>query len=85
VNNHAHVIRPATNELICEYLVAIFNRLDFSYLKTRPNGGKLLKGDMLTIKFPLPPITIQKEIIEEMKQVKGKKKYDILDKYLGVI
>lgn len=84
VNNHAHVIRPATNELICEYLVAIFNRLDFSYLKTRPNGGKLLKSDMLNIKFPLPPITIQKKIIEKMKEGNDKKKYDILDKYLGI-
>ena len=84
VNNHAHVIKPNIDELIHEYLVAIFNRLDFNYLKTRPNGGKLLKSDMLTIKFPLPSTIIQKEIIEEMKKVKGKKKYDILDKYLGV-
>ena len=39
---------------------------------------------MLTIKFPLPSTTIQKKIIEEMNKVKGEKKYDILDKYLGV-
>lgn len=85
VNNHAHVIRPNTDKLLHEYLVAIFNRLDFSYLKTRPNGGKLLQSEMVRIKFPLPSTDIQQKIIDEMELVKGKKKYEVLDRYLGVV
>ncbi|MDD5589521.1 MAG: N-6 DNA methylase [Candidatus Nanoarchaeia archaeon] len=84
VNNHAHVIRPKIDMLLHEYLVAIFNRLDFSYLKSRPNGGKLLKSEMNTIKFPLPPKNIQEEIVYRMSKVSGIKKYDILDKLLGI-
>jgi len=84
VNNHAHVIRPNTGMIIHEYLAEIFNRLDFSYLKTRPNGGKLLKGEMMRIKFPLPDIGMQTDIIKEMNKITGTKKYNVLDKYLGV-
>lgn len=85
VNNHAHVIRPNTDRILHEYLVAIFNRLDFSYLKTRPNGGKLLQGEMMRIRFPLPSIEIQQKIIDDMVPIKGKGKYEILDKNLGVV
>lgn len=85
VNNHAHVIRPNTDKLLPEYLEAVFNRLDFSYLKTRPNGGKLLQSEMVRIKFPLPLPDIQQKIIDEMAQIKGKKKYEVLDRYLGVV
>ncbi len=84
VNNHAHVIKPNTEKLLHEYLAAVFNRLDFSYLRTRPNGGKLLQSEMVRIKFPLPPVTIQQQIIDEMNQMQGKKKYEVLDRYLGV-
>ena len=83
VNNHAHVIRPKTEKLLHEYLRYIFNYLDFSYLKSRPNGGKLLQSDMRRIKFPLPNTTIQKEIIDKMDEVgDNNEKYKILEKYL---
>ena len=39
---------------------------------------------MITIKFPLPPENVQKEIILEMSKVSGIKKYDVLDKVLGI-
>lgn len=79
VNNHAHIIRPNINKLLHEYLVFIFNYLDFSYLKSRPNGGKLLKGEMTWVKFPLPTIEIQRGIIEKMNKIKGDEKYSILE------
>ncbi|MFO7881012.1 MAG: N-6 DNA methylase [Kosmotogaceae bacterium] len=84
VNNHAHVVRPNTDNLIHEYLEVIFKRLDFSYLKSRPNGGKLLKSDLTSIKFPLPPTDTQEEIISEMNKYSDNEKYDVLDEYLGV-
>lgn len=82
VNNHAHIIRTKKNKLIEEYLELIFCRLDFSFLKTRPNGGKLQKGELTKIKFPLPDITTQKKIVEEVIKHKDSKKWDKFDELL---
>lgn len=84
VNNHVHVVKPNTNYLIHEYLMYIFDRLDFSYLKSRPNGGKLIKSDLITIKFPLPSVSIQQKILKDMERHSDKEKYDIFDKWLGL-
>jgi len=83
VNNHAHVIRTKSNILVEEYLELIFNRLDFSFLKTRPNGGKLQKGELIKIKFPLPrDIQTQKNIINEVNESNDKMKWDKFDSLL---
>ena len=83
VNNHAHVIRPNKDRLLHEWLEAIFTRLDFSYLKTRPNGGKLQKTEMEAIKFPLPNTSVQKAILLKISEKKGQK-WDVFDKELGI-
>lgn len=83
VNNHAHIIRTNKKVLLDEYLELIFCRLDFSFLKTRPNGGKLQKGELVKIKFPLPSsITIQKQIVNEVSKLKGDSKWNKLDELL---
>jgi len=81
VNNHAHVIRTKNGVLLEEYLRMVINYLDFSYLKTRPNGGKLQKGDLIRIKFPLPTILEQKSIVNnccDEKSIKWNKFEDAL-------
>lgn len=82
VNNHAHVIRTKPEKLLEEYLELTFNRLDFSYLKTRPNGGKLQKGELVKIKFPLPNMKIQKKIVDEVFKLKGEVKWEKFDSLL---
>ena len=82
VNNHAHIIRTKKDKLLEEYLELIFSRLDFSFLKTRPNGGKLQKGEMMKIKFPLPDTTIQDKIVKEVNKYKSDKKWEIFDELL---
>lgn len=82
VNNHAHIIRTKPDKLIEEYLELVFVRLDFSFLKTRPNGGKLQKGEMTKIKFPLPDVLTQKKIVEETSKLSGKKKWEKFDELL---
>ena len=84
VNNHAHIIRPKVDNLLHEWLETIFTRLDFSYLKTRPNGGKLQKTELESIKFPLPEPEIQKEILDKIAGKSGKEKWDTFDKELGL-
>lgn len=79
VNNHAHVIRTEPNLLLPEYLELVFTRLDFSFLKTRPNGGKLQKGEMVKIKFPLPDIITQANIIKRISKLSGENKWDEFD------
>ena len=71
VNNHAHIVRTKKNVLIEEYLELVFTNLNFDFLKTRPNGGKLQKGEMMKIKFPLPDTDTQKEIIKKLKNLEG--------------
>ena len=84
VNNHAHVIRPKVNKMLHEWLETIFVRLDFSHLRTRPNGGKLQKTELESIKFPLPEPKIQKEILDKIAKNQGEQKWDIFDKELGL-
>jgi len=82
VNNHAHVIRANQDILLEEYLELLFCRLDFSFLKTRPNGGKLQKGELVKIQFPLPSIKIQKEIVYQTNKLKSVEKWEKLDSML---
>lgn len=83
VNNHAHVIRTNKDILLEEYLELIFCRLDFSFLKTRPNGGKLQKGELIKIQFSLPDkIETQKEIVTEVNKLKGEAKWKKFDSLL---
>lgn len=71
VNNHAHIIRPNTKKLTHEYLKLIFDRFDFSYLKSRPNGGKLLKSDLVEMRFPLPTVAVQKKVVSQLSKKVG--------------
>jgi len=84
VNNHVHVVRPNTKFLLHEYLAEVFNRLDFSFLKTRPNGGKLQKGELMIIKFPLPSTIIQKQLLSKLSKLKGLERAKMFDSLLGL-
>jgi len=83
VNNHAHIVKVNKEKLYEEYLELIFKNLDFSFLKTRPNGGKLQKGELMKIKFPLPTHEEQICIIKNIEKYSGLKKLEEFEKLLN--
>lgn len=64
VNNHAHVLRINETVLKTEYLRKIINYYDFSYLKSRPNGGKLLQSELKKLEIPNISLDMQDRVIE---------------------
>ncbi|GAA0879035.1 hypothetical protein GCM10009119_20030 [Algoriphagus jejuensis] len=50
--------------------------MDLGFLKTRPNGGKLQKGEMMKIQFPLPDTDTQMKIIKEVSKLKEADKWN---------
>jgi type I restriction enzyme M protein len=82
VNNHAHIVKTNNEKLIEEYLQLIFANLDLGFLKTRPNGGKLQKGEMMKIRFPLPNVETQLKIISEVNALNGNDKWNKFEQLL---
>ncbi len=64
VNNHAHVLKINEAVLRAEYLKKIINYYDFSYLKSRPNGGKLLQSELKKLEIPNISLDMQDKVIE---------------------
>ena len=64
VNNHAHVLRINETMLKAEYLQKIINYYDFSYLKSRPNGGKLLQSELKKLEIPDISLDMQNKVVE---------------------
>jgi type I restriction enzyme M protein len=67
VNNHAHVVKPIKEKLIDTYLVELLNNLDLTPWITGVTVPKLNQEKLRSIKIPLPPIEIQKEIVAEIE------------------
>ena len=66
VNNHAHVLRPISNRLIDTFLVEVINHMDLNEYITGVTVPKLNQQKLCSIKIPLPPLDIQKEIVAEI-------------------
>ena len=67
VNNHAHVLRPKQEELLDDFLVPIINNMDLTIYITGATVPKLNQEKLRSIKIPLPPIKVQKEIVEQIE------------------
>jgi len=67
VNNHAHVLRPNREKLLDEFLVPILNSQDLSKYVTGITVPKLNQAKLKSIKIPLPPLEVQKEIVEKIE------------------
>ena len=66
VNNHAHVLRPVKGKIKDVYLVEILNQLDLMSYITGITVPKLNQARLKEIKIPLPPLSIQQEIVAEL-------------------
>lgn len=80
VNNHAHVLKPNRKELLDKYLIEVLNMSDLSEYITGLNVPKLNQKNLKNIKIPLPPIDIQKKIVEEIEKLEK-----LNDEYLEAI
>ncbi len=67
VNNHAHVLRTYKDKLIDTYLIEVLNITDLNPYITGVTVPKLNQKMMKSIKIPLPPLEIQKEIVSEIE------------------
>lgn len=67
VNNHAHVLRPHS-ELYSKWLVQYLNFADLSNYITGVTVPKLNQERMCMIELPLPPLSVQKEIVTRLEK-----------------
>ena len=67
VNNHAHVLRPKPDMLLDSYLVEILNQMDLTPHVTGITVPKLNQAKLKGIKIPLPPLSVQQEIVAEIE------------------
>lgn len=63
VNNHAHILRPKRKYIIDELLVALLNAQNLEKFVTGMTVPKLTQQKLKAIKIPLPPLSVQKEIV----------------------
>ena len=70
VNNHAHVLRMKEC-VIDEFLVQYLNCKDLSDSITGVTVPKLNQQKMCDIQIPLPPLEVQKEIVERLEKELG--------------
>ncbi|MEA2029397.1 MAG: N-6 DNA methylase [Campylobacterota bacterium] len=79
VNNHAHVLKPNREELLDKYLIEVLNKYDLSEYITGLSVQKLNQGNLKEIRIPLPPITIQEKIIDEINMLENKAKEIVIN------
>ncbi|MGC1861345.1 MAG: N-6 DNA methylase [Methylocystis sp.] len=67
VNNHAHVLRPKRDRVLDTYLIELLNEMDLSLYITGVTVPKLNQEKLRSIKIPLPPLDVQKDIVAEIE------------------
>ncbi|MDP3002765.1 MAG: N-6 DNA methylase [Bacteroidales bacterium] len=67
VNNHAHVLKPIKELCIDTYLVEVLNFMDLTPFITGVTVPKLNQAKLREIQIPLPPLSIQEEIVAEIE------------------
>ena len=68
VNNHAHIIETM-NEATLQYLVYFFENLDLSPYVKGMAQPKLSQDSLYKIQIPLPPLSVQKEIVARLDKL----------------
>jgi len=67
VNNHAHVLRPNREKILDVLLVELLCGMDLSPYITGVTVPKLNQQKLRSIKIPLPPLDVQKEIVAKIE------------------
>jgi type I restriction enzyme M protein len=67
VNNHAHVLRPKRDRILDRFLIEVLNEADLMPYITGVTVPKLNQEKLRSIRIPLPPLEVQKEIVAEIE------------------
>ncbi len=67
VNNHAHVLRPKRERILDRFLIEMINFLDLTLYITGVTVPKLNQAKLKSIRIPLPPLEVQREIVSEIE------------------
>jgi len=67
VNNHAHVMRPDREKILDRYLIELLNEADLMPFVTGVTVPKLNQKNLRSIEIPLPPLEVQREIVDEIE------------------
>ena len=67
VNNHAHVLRPKRDLILDTFLVEMINFMDLTPYITGVTVPKLNQEKLRSIQIPLPPLSVQEEIVAEIE------------------
>ncbi len=70
VNNHAHIIRPNRELILDELLVQFLNEMDMRHFITGLTVPKLTQEKLRQIEIPLPPISVQQELVAELERLR---------------
>lgn len=87
VNNHAHVLRIKKDKADIKFLMYWLNDSDLNKYISGTTRGKLNQKAMNSIKIPIPPLSVQKtivQILEKAEQLKQKRALSdkLMDDYL---
>ena len=74
VNNHAHVIKLDRNILIDEWVVNYLNFTDLSKYVSGMTVPKLNQGNLKQIPIPIPPLSEQQQIVQQLDELQSKTK-----------
>lgn len=67
VNNHAHVLRPNRARLLDKFLIELLNEADLMPFVSGVTVPKLNQQNLRSIEIPLPPVEVQREIVDEIE------------------
>lgn len=66
VNNHAHVVKPDKNKLLNSWLEYYLYFIDLKPWVTGLTVPKLNQANLKTIPIPIPPLPVQKQVVEKL-------------------
>lgn len=69
VNNHAHVLRARKNIILSYFLMEALNAVDYSQFVAFGTRSKLTQGSMTGIRIPVPPLLVQRRIVDLVASV----------------
>jgi len=67
VSSHLATITPNKNKILPKFLFNLLKRIDAKNLTNDQNYPSLKTSEIAKIKIPLPPIEVQKEIVEQIE------------------
>lgn len=66
VNNHCHILKVDNNKIIDIFLVVLLNQIDLNQFISGCVVPKLTQKDLKNIEIPLPPLSVQEDIVKEL-------------------